>query len=109
LMGDAVDGIPGVQGVGPKTAAKLLSEHGSVDVIYEKLDSIASIKLRDRLADAENDVRRNQQLVGLKKIPQWDESLSDLRPKPRDVVALEDLYRKWNFKSKLEELEEFPF
>jgi len=109
LMGDAVDGIPGVQGVGPKTAAKLLSQHGTVEIIYEKLDSIVSEKLRDRLADAENDVRRNQQLVGLKKIAQWDESLSDLRPKARDVAALEDLYRKWNFKSKLEELGELPF
>ncbi len=109
LMGDSVDGIPGVQGVGPKTAAKLLSEHGNVGAIYEKLNSIASEKLRNRLAEAENDVRRNQKLVGLKKIPQWDESLSDLRPKPRDVAALEGLYRKWNFKSKLEELGEFPF
>jgi len=109
LTGDAVDGIPGVQGVGPKTAAKLLSQHGTVDIIYEKLDSIVSEKLRDRLADAENDVRRNQQLVGLKKIALWDESLSDLRPKARDVAALEDLYRKWNFKSKLEELGELPF
>ena len=109
LMGDSVDGIPGVQGVGPKTAAKLLSKHGTIDAIYGNLDSIDSKKLRDRLADAENDVRRNQQLVGLKKIPQWEESLSDLRPKPRDVAALEGLYRKWNFKSKLEELGEFPF
>ena len=109
LMGDSVDGIPGVQGVGSKTAAKLLSEHGNVGAIYEKLNSIASEKLRNRLAEAENDVRRNQKLVGLKKIPQWDESLSDLRPKPRDVAALEGLYRKWNFKSKLEELGEFPF
>ena len=109
LMGDSVDGIPGVQGVGSKTAAKLLSEHGTVGAIYEKLNSIASEKLRNRLAEAENDVRRNQKLVGLKKIPQWDESLSDLRPKPRDVAALEGLYRKWNFKSKLEELGEFPF
>mgnify|MGYP003952939879 FL=1 len=109
LMGDSVDGIPGVQGVGPKTAAKLLLEYGTVDAIYEKLESIASEKLRNRLADAENDVRRNQQLVGLKKIPQWEESLSDLRPKSRDVAALEGLYRKWNFRSKLEELGEFPF
>ena len=61
------------------------------------------------LADAENDVRRNQQLVGLKKIPQWEESLSDLRPKSRDVAVLEGLYRKWNFRSKLEELGGFPF
>ena len=109
LMGDSVDGIPGVKGVGPKTAAKLLSEYGTVDAIFEKLGSIASEKLRDRLADAENNVRRNQQLVALKKIPQWAKSLSDLRPESQDVALLEGLYRKWNFRSKLEELGEFPF
>jgi len=46
LCGDAVDNIPGVPGVGPKTATALLQEYGSVEGVYENLASIASLKIR---------------------------------------------------------------
>ncbi len=46
LCGDAVDNIPGVPGVGPKTATVLLQEYGTVEGVYDNLDSIAALKLR---------------------------------------------------------------
>ena len=46
LCGDAVDNIPGVPGVGPKTATVLLQEYGTVEKLYENLDSVAQLKLR---------------------------------------------------------------
>ncbi|MDD6327227.1 MAG: DNA polymerase I [Eubacteriales bacterium] len=49
LMGDTSDNIPGVPGVGEKTAAKLLAEYGSLDGIYEKLDMMKQSKLKDNL------------------------------------------------------------
>ena len=65
LVGDAADNIPGVPGVGVKTAAALLNEFGSVDGIYERLAEVKRDKLREALAAAEADVRRNQSLVAL--------------------------------------------
>ncbi|MEC8972412.1 MAG: 5'-3' exonuclease H3TH domain-containing protein, partial [Verrucomicrobiota bacterium] len=66
LVGDAADNIPGVPGVGVKTAAALLNEFGSVDGIYERLAEVKRDKLRESLAAAEAEVRRNQSLVALK-------------------------------------------
>jgi 5'-3' exonuclease len=65
LMGDAVDNIPGVPGVGPKTAAELLGRFGSVAGLYERLAEVKSERLRAALAAAAADVRRNQDLVRL--------------------------------------------
>ena len=47
LTGDTVDNIPGVPGIGPKTAAKLLAQFGSLENLWSKLDEVASQKLRD--------------------------------------------------------------
>ncbi|MBT6788025.1 MAG: DNA polymerase I, partial [Verrucomicrobia bacterium] len=66
LVGDAADNIPGVPGVGVKTAAALLNEFGTVDGIYDRLAEVKRDKQRESLAAAKDDVRRNQALVALK-------------------------------------------
>ena len=109
LVGDTVDGIPGVSGVGPKTAAKLLAEYKTVEVLYESIASVSSLKLRERLIDAEKNVHRNRQLIALKIIRQWDISLDALRPATPDVSKLREQYRRWGFRSMLQSLDEFPF
>lgn len=60
LMGDASDNIPGVPGVGEKTAKKLLAEFGSLDEIYANIDKVAGDKLREKL-------RENRELAYLSK------------------------------------------
>jgi DNA polymerase-1 len=65
LTGDTSDNIPGVPGVGPKTAAELLARFGSVDGIYAALDEVARPKLRESLRDHEADARLSQRLVTL--------------------------------------------
>jgi|TARA_B100000959_G_scaffold249016_1_gene276352 DNA polymerase-1 len=105
LVGDAVDGIPGVPGVGPKTASKLLNEYKTIDNIYNNLNAIVSDKLRDKVAKAEMDVRRNQGLVRLKKISQWDVSLAELIPGDLDYKTLNEQYTRWNFRTFLKELD----
>ena len=109
LVGDAVDGIPGVSGVGPKTAAKLLTEYRTVEALYERIDTVSSPKLRERLSAAEKDVRRNRQLIALKNIRQWNVSLDTLRPAAPDISRLRDQYRQWGFRSMLQGLDELPF
>ena len=53
LMGDASDNIPGVPGVGEKTAIKLLKEHGSVENLYKSLDTVSGKKLKENLTENE--------------------------------------------------------
>ncbi len=65
LMGDSVDNIPGVPGVGPKTAADLLNQFGSVAGLYARLAGVKSEKLRGALRLSAAEVRRNLKLVRL--------------------------------------------
>lgn len=105
LVGDAVDGIPGVPGVGPKTASKLLVEFGTVENLYSQLDQAGSEKLRAKLAAAEADVKRNQDLVRLKNRAEWQAPLDDLKPGPLNYTTLQEQYTRWNFRTFLKELD----
>ena len=105
LVGDSVDGIPGVRGVGPKTASKLLGEFGSAKNLFEKIDSVKPDGLRARLNDAADEVMRNQELVALKEMAEWQTDLDELIPGEGAHTKLHALYTKWNFRSLLKELE----
>ena len=106
LVGDAADNIPGVPGVGVKTAAALLNEFGSVDAIYRRLAEVRRDKLREALATAEADVRRNQSLVALKLDLPGEPELDDLRRGFQDSARLEKLYEAWGFNTLLKDLRE---
>ena len=104
LMGDAVDNIPGVSGVGPKTAAVLLQQFGSVDVMFNRLAEVKSEKLRAGLQNAKGTVQRNLELVRLHEVP------CEFLPEKLAVQAanrgkLRTLYQQWGFKGMLAELE----
>ncbi|MFC1497013.1 5'-3' exonuclease H3TH domain-containing protein [Verrucomicrobiota bacterium] len=77
LVGDSADNIPGVPGVGPKTAAKLINAFGSVQEIWKHLDKVESKKLRRSLQDSRDLVSRNMKIVRLKRdlgsLLNWDE------------------------------------
>ncbi|MYE68178.1 MAG: DNA polymerase I, partial [Acidimicrobiia bacterium] len=66
LRGDASDNLPGVPGVGEKTAARLINAHGGIDGIYDALDD-QTPKLRASLQDAEEAVRLNCELMALRR------------------------------------------
>lgn len=105
LMGDAVDNIPGVPGVGPKTAADLLQQFGSVEALLARLDEVKSERLRTALRDAAAAVRRNQELVRLPEVP------CEFRPeqlvvRPMDRTTLRELFGSWGFKGMLAALDE---
>ena len=67
LTGDGVDNIPGVPGLGPKTAAKLLAEHGSLDGLWLRIESVASERIRQALLAHRSVVERNQALIRLRR------------------------------------------
>ncbi|PIZ29392.1 MAG: DNA polymerase I [Alphaproteobacteria bacterium CG_4_10_14_0_8_um_filter_53_9] len=66
LMGDSSDNIPGVPGVGPKTAAQLIQQFGSLQNMYENIEDMEKVNLRQKLKDNEAAARLSYQLVGLK-------------------------------------------
>jgi DNA polymerase-1 len=101
LVGDAVDNIPGVPGVGPKTAAALLERFGSVDGVYARLAEVESERLRGALAAAEAVVRRNVDLVRLKRVVPAGVSLESLRGREPDWGRLAGLFRGWGFRGLL--------
>ena len=78
LMGDSVDNIPGVQGIGPKTAAKLILQYGSIEGIYEHIDEIKG-KRRENLEGARDRLVLNRELIVLKDDLDFDFDWDDAR------------------------------
>lgn len=105
LVGDSVDNIPGVPGVGIKTAAELLNQFGSVASLYARLDEVKSERLRAVLKDSAEVVRRNVELVRLKDELPCRFELDEWQEKPADVECLRELFAGWGFRSLLAELE----
>jgi DNA polymerase-1 len=105
LIGDSVDNIPGVPGVGPKTAAELLQQFGSVTALYGRLDAVKSDRLRAALQSSAEAVKRNVALVRLPDGLPTDLVMDELLERPADADALHELFRRWGFRSMLAELE----
>lgn len=104
LMGDAVDNLPGVPGIGPKTSARLINEFGSIEGIYLRLAKIDSEKIRQSLSESRTIVERNVKMVQLADLglPLTEQ---EFFPAQLDVPMLKSLYARWGFKGLLAELE----
>jgi DNA polymerase-1 len=90
LMGDSVDNVPGIFGIGPKTASKLIAEHGSLTAVLDAAEGMKPSKLRDRLIEGRGDAELSKVLVTLKEdcdLPQPIEDLA-LGPIPPAPLAL---------------------
>ncbi|HTR40973.1 MAG TPA: 5'-3' exonuclease H3TH domain-containing protein [Pseudomonadales bacterium] len=105
LMGDAVDNISGVPGVGPKTAADLLKQFGSVEKLFSSLEKVKSERLRTALAAAKDAVSRNRELVRLHDVA-CDFSGQAMAVKAPDTARLRELYSRWGFRTLLAAVEE---
>jgi DNA polymerase-1 len=104
LMGDAVDNIPGVPGVGPKTATDLLKQFGSATVLLTRLAEVKSEKLRVALQESGEIVRRNLRLVQLHEVA-CEFVPEQLAVRPANREQLRELFRRWGFKGMLESLD----
>jgi len=105
LIGDSVDNIPGVPGVGPKTAADLLQQFGSVAALYGRLNEVKSERLRAALTAAADAVQRNRELVRLREDLHCEFSPEEMADQPPDADRLAPLFRQWSFRTLLGELE----
>ena len=90
LMGDTADNIPGVRGVGPKTAAELIREYGSVEGVIANIAAIKKPKLKETLAASVDMARLSRELVRLKDDLPLPAPLDDLtlrEPPPEPLAA----------------------
>jgi DNA polymerase I len=104
LIGDSVDNIPGVPGIGPKTATDLLKQFGSVESLYSRLPEVKSDRIRSNLQTAEPAVRRNQRLIRLNTELPCDFDLEALAVRLAFPERLRPLYQRWGFRTLLEQL-----
>lgn len=79
LMGDSSDNIAGIPGVGPKTAAKLINEYGTIEEIYRNIDSIKQAKLRSNLLTGREALDTSLKLVTLSKDVEIDEDIENIK------------------------------
>ena len=104
LMGDSVDNVPGVTGVGPKTAAKLLLEHGDLEAVLAAAPTMKPGKLRDNLIEQAGNARLSKVLVTLKCDAPLPEPLDDLELKGIPDAPLRAFLEHHGFKSLLNKL-----
>ena len=106
LTGDASDNIPGVPGIGAKTAAKLLNEHGSLEGLWESLDRIGPARIKEALATHRDVVERNVEMIRLRDnlpVPlDWDATIA----RPEEPDRLMSFFERMEFHSFARELRE---
>ncbi|WP_010161593.1 DNA polymerase I [Sphingomonas sp. PAMC 26617] len=104
LMGDSVDNVPGVPGVGPKTAAKLILEHGDLESVLAAAEGMKKGKLRDNLIEHADMARLSKELVTLKCDVALPEPLEDLELKGIPDAPLRVFLEHHGFRSLLAKL-----
>ncbi len=106
LMGDASDNVPGVEGVGEKTAARLLEQFGSLDGLYEGLDRVDRPALRKKLEAGRENALLSRRLVTLvTDVPGLPSGMDALRLLPWDPDAVRELFTRLEFKKFLKDLD----
>jgi DNA polymerase-1 len=104
LAGDSSDNVPGVPGIGEKTAVKLIMAHGSLDKVLAEETAVTPPKLKERLLQYKEQALLSRQLVTLNSKVSLDLSATDLKIQGKDIPELKDLFEELGFKKFLEEL-----
>lgn len=103
LTGDASDNIPGVPGIGPKTALKLISEHESLEGLYEAVDSLKKSKMKENLLNHRDDAFLSRDLIRLNMQAPVPDDPEMYRIKAPHQDALRDLFTELEFQRLLKE------
>ncbi|MBI4601388.1 MAG: DNA polymerase I [Planctomycetes bacterium] len=107
LTGDAIDNVPGVPGVGPKTAARLIKKYGSADAVISHADELTP-KLRENLAAFADKVAVTRKLVTLERDVPMDFDLEACRARPLEPARLRPIFEALSFRRLLEQLDAMP-
>ncbi|MBE5667503.1 DNA polymerase I [Staphylococcus sp. SS251] len=107
LMGDSSDNIPGVAGVGEKTAIKLLNQFNTVEGVYEHLDEVSGKKLKEKLENSKEDALMSKELATINVDSPIEVSLEDtLMTNQDDQQEKIELFKKLEFKQLLGDLDQ---
>lgn len=104
LMGDSSDNIPGVPGIGPKTAIKLIKEFKDITSLYEHIDRVSNQKQQGKLTDYKEQAFLSYQLAAIDRKMDLPFGMEGMCPKEPDRQQLAALYKKLEFHSFLKKM-----
>jgi DNA polymerase-1 len=100
LKGDTSDNIPGVPGIGDKTAGQLIAQYGSLDGVYEHLDELSPGR-RKNLTEHADDARTSKELATMRRDLELDTDPAELVLSPPDRSELREMFRRFEFRGLL--------
>lgn len=106
LMGDASDNIPGVPGVGEKTALKLLNEYGDIEEVYKNVDKISGKKLKENLIAHKEDAFMSRELATINRNVPIEIDLDNLIIHNYDPKKVRELFLEFEFRSLMDRVKE---
>ncbi len=104
LMGDASDNIPGVPGIGEKTAMKLIQEFGSVGALLERVGEVSSEKQRQKIQENIEDLKLSQMLATIDTDVPLEIDWMALRRVEPDTAALMEFFKRYEFRGLLKSI-----
>ena len=106
LKGDTSDNIPGVPGIGDKTAAQLLQKYGSLEGVLDNIDDISGAKRKENLRENSELARISKQLATLKRDIDSGVDVTDVVDRPPDRSQLREVFNRFELREPLRRLEE---
>ncbi len=106
LKGDTSDNIPGVPGIGDKTASELLQRFGDLEGVLSNIDAISGPKRKQNLTEHADAARLSKQLAMVVRDVPVDIDLQAEMARPRDRSRLREIFREWELRDPLRRLEE---
>ncbi len=105
LMGDSSDNIPGVPGVGEKTALKLLKEFGTIESVLQSADKVSGKKLQEKLIEFKEQALMSKELATITREAPVEMTLSEIEYKGYETDKVVSFYKELGFNSLLNKLE----
>jgi DNA polymerase I len=106
LSGDTADNVPGVPGIGPKTALTLVRNYGSMEALYDQLDTLTAKKQREKLATHKEQAFLSRRLVTIDTQAPVELDPRDLKAVPPDEEALGRLFQELEFRQLQQEFQQ---
>jgi DNA polymerase-1 len=101
LMGDSSDNVPGVQGIGPKTASKLIKEYGSMEQLYERIDELKPSKNKERLIEQKEMALLSKELVTIDINVPIEYTFDAMIPNNPNVTEIKAFFEQMEFKNRI--------
>ncbi|MGD7044202.1 DNA polymerase I [Jeotgalibacillus proteolyticus] len=104
LMGDSSDNIPGVPGVGEKTAIKLLKQFGTLEALLDSISEVKGAKLQEKLTEFKNQAKMSKDLATITRVAPVELKLEELERQEPDQEKLRSLFKELSFQTLLDKL-----